>query len=88
MWLATTTDDDDTMDLVTVGAELRDVHGINASYARLYRACLDGVIPGIRIRGRWRLPRTDMPRAAAALRGPRRATDRDERSGRFIPDAA
>ncbi len=70
--MSATPTDDDTLDLIDAGAELRDAHGVNASYNQLYKACLDGMVPGYRVRGRWRLRRGDMPRIAAALGGPRR----------------
>lgn len=78
-------DTDVTFDLIDTLAELRDAHGVNASYNQLYKACLDGTIPATRVRGRWRLRRADFSRIAAAFRGrgaPSRATRARE------PDAA
>ena len=76
-------EDDGTVDLISVGNELRNVHGIDITHAKLYRACLDGEIPAFRVRGRWRLPQDEMPRVVAALGRERRRVPRDERSGRF-----
>jgi hypothetical protein len=58
---------DDDLDLIDTVTELRDAHGVNASYNQLYKACLDGMVPGVRVRGRWRLRRADLPRIATTL---------------------
>ena len=65
--MSATPTDDDTLDLIDAGAELRDAHGVNATYNQLYKACLDGMVPEVRVRGRWRLRRADLPRIAATL---------------------
>jgi hypothetical protein len=42
---------DDDLDLIDTVAELRDAHGVNASYNQLYKACLDGMVPELACAG-------------------------------------
>jgi hypothetical protein len=53
--------------LSDVPAELRRLYGQTASYSVLWKAAVEGAFPAERVRNRWFVRRTDLPRVAQAL---------------------
>jgi hypothetical protein len=54
----------DDLELIDLLQELRQRHGVAASYARLWAAVTSGQIPACRVGRRWKVSRTHAPLAA------------------------
>jgi excisionase family DNA binding protein len=57
----------DDLELTQALPELRQQHGVAATYHRLWVAVVEGRIPAVRVGKRWKIRRSDLPRAATAL---------------------
>ena len=55
----------DAINLADVPLALKANYGSTPPYAVIYVAVLDGVVPATKLRGRWYVQETDLPKIAA-----------------------